>query len=123
MCDRALVIYKGKIIAEETISDLTEKKVITLGIVKPAETAIEQCLTALQSLAPISDIEHYQEDGEGYTFTIDCKGGRDARNAISLKAQENNWRILELSATATSLEKVFGNLIKEEGDKNVTAQG
>ncbi len=112
-CDRALVINKGRIVAEESIRELTEEKVVTLSIARAEHTTLDEVTTALKSLASIADLESSQT-GETMTFTIMCKGLKNASNAISLKAQELGWRIVELRAESTLLEDVFTRLIKEE---------
>lgn len=112
-CDRVVVINRGRIIAEESIKELTEKKIITFSIKKPEQGTLESIATVLKSLAPVGDVIAKQDD-DILSFEITGKGARDARTALSVKADEMRWRIMEFSTVSTSLEDVFQNLIKEE---------
>lgn len=117
-CDRVLVINKGRIVAEESISELTEEKNVTMVIEKPDSTGLEEVSTAIKSLAQVAELTSGENETE-YRFDIICKGAKDARNALSLKAQECGWRILELTSAFASLEDVFQGIIKEENGTNV----
>ena len=119
-CDRALVISKGRIVAEESIKELTEEKQIRLSILKPESERLEEVSTALKSLVPVADLTGEEVEDE-YVFRITCKGAKDARNAIAVKASEMNWKISHLQAVATTLEEVFGRLIKEEEGRDVAS--
>lgn len=112
-CDRVVVINRGSIIAEESIQELTEKKIITFSIKKPEQGTLESITTVLKSLAPVEDVIAKQDD-DVLSFEITSKGARDARTALSVKAEEMRWRILGFSTVSTSLEDVFQDLIKEE---------
>jgi len=119
-CDRALIINKGKIVAEESIKDLTEEKEVIMAIEKPEGSTLEEISTAIQSLVQVAELKKSEEEGE-YRFEISCKGVKDARNALSLKAREKGWRILELKSTFASLEDVFQNIIEEEDGTDVNS--
>jgi ABC-2 type transport system ATP-binding protein len=111
-CDRALVINRGRLIAEESIRDLTGEKIISFEI-SPPEDDIDAVATVLKSLAPVADVSAEQKD-DRCRFTVQCRKSKDARNALSVKAAEEGWQILELSAVPRSLEEVFKHLVLEE---------
>jgi ABC-2 type transport system ATP-binding protein len=113
-CDRALVIHRGRIVAEETIANLTEVRTIRLTIQRPGGMELAGALTAVKGLAAVADA-HGEVLGDEFQLTIQCKGTRDARTALAVKAQEMGWRVLEMHPAVTSLEDVFRRLIREEG--------
>jgi ABC-2 type transport system ATP-binding protein len=103
MCSRVVIIHKGKIVADDTISKLqqTLSKAFIIDIEFKNKPTIQQ-LMAIDNTLSITDSK------KGYTI----RAKYDVREKIAKKAAENNWLILSMQLEESSLEEVFQSLTK-----------
>ncbi len=117
VCDRIVVINKGKIIADQKTEDITravnENRRFSVKICGPQR----EVLSYLRSKSGIIYAEVGEErDADAYTYLIECAAGVDMRKNLFFSMAEKGWPIVGLEGVGTSLEDIFINLI----DKKVT---
>ncbi|HTQ78523.1 MAG TPA: AAA family ATPase, partial [Thermoanaerobaculia bacterium] len=106
LCDRVLIIDRGRIVAQGTPQDLRERWVgnPTLRVTfknSPPEAA--------EVLAAIPGAARVQPGSEG-SWTVESERGADLREEVFKAAVERSWVLLELASQKASLEDVFVRL-------------
>ena len=117
VCDRIVVINKGKIIADQKTEDITravnDNRRFNLKICGPQK----EVLSHLRSKQGILYAEVGEErDGDAYSYKIECAAGVDMRKNLFFSLAEKGWPIIGLESVGTNLEDIFISLI----DKKVT---
>lgn len=111
VCQRVVIINKGRIVAEDTPEQLSarlrqsEKVSLTLKS-RPAD-----CESKLQAIPGVLQVLPGQGGG---TFLIECELGRDLRDELARVAVMNQWGLLELRTVSMTLEDVFLQLTRHE---------
>lgn len=108
VCDRVIIINKGKIVASDTpdklSSSLTQGHKM-LARIKGGEQKILQALQTVPAFKHITPLP-CRENG-AFDFEIQSGDGVDIREDIFRCAAENNMPILMLKSTDMSLEEIF----------------
>jgi ABC-2 type transport system ATP-binding protein len=101
MCNRVIIINKGKLVADESRESLYKflkaDVRITVEFTQPVDIALIKQLPAVQ-----------QVKQEGARYIITC--GRDIREHISSVAMQHRWILLSMQLEDNSLEEVFQKL-------------
>ena len=112
VCDRVIIINKGKIAGAGTPDELMKKggqELIYVKIKGPREAILEK-IKALENVARVSVRDKESDDIYGYE--IEPRAEVDLREQLSLAVMSNNWSILEFNKKSASLEEVFRELTK-----------
>lgn len=99
ICDRVIIINKGKIVADNNIENLVQEiteQIIEVEFDKTVETALLSQLTSLKSFTQT-----------GTTWELVFETEQDMRPAIFDFAQNNGLKTLQLSLKSKNLESVF----------------
>jgi ABC-2 type transport system ATP-binding protein len=114
-CDRAVIINRGRVVAQDTIANMTQRK-------RGAERLVVQVdgpnAPVRDKLASVSGVKKVKRDdtADGINrYEIECEPGRDVRRELAQAVVQNGWGLLELRAKDFTLEEVFLNLTTEEG--------
>lgn len=105
LCDRAVIINLGKIVADKSIKALTQKaeqNIIHLELAQSIDLKI------LQSLNQIEKVEIVKEN----SYRILATSNTDLRKEIFNLAVAQDWVILEMYKKEYSLEQIFYDLTK-----------
>jgi ABC-2 type transport system ATP-binding protein len=111
VCQRVVIINKGRIVAEDTPEQLSarlrqsEKVSITLKTIPP------DCDMKLRAIPGILNVLPGQAGG---SFLLECELGRDLRDEIARLVVSSNWGLLELRTISMTLEDVFLQLTRHE---------
>jgi ABC-2 type transport system ATP-binding protein len=120
-CDRALIIDRGRIIAEDTPAGLVQafggKGRFLLKLDLDDERA-DEVIKAYSAEPGVQQVERLPESGRG-VFSLRSDGGEDRRARLTRLAFEKNWPLLEFKPSAVSLEEVFVSLVREEKTEGV----
>ena len=134
LCNRVIIINKGKIAAEDTPANLLEtitgSSNLTLEI-KGDSKQVEDVLRKIDGVMHVNtrtmtkrdvqnDVAHNNtsNNNEVSTFDIECKKGMDAREKVFNAMVQNKFILLEMKRSAASLEDIFYHITtKEEGVK------
>lgn len=116
VCDRVLIINKGKIIAEDTpdnLASLVSGKNKYLASVEGDKEKIDSCLSSL------SGVEKFECKGEGekgsYDYIIYAKNGMDIRRELFKAVASMDMVMLSFKSYDISLEDIFITLTNEKG--------
>ena len=103
ICDRVIIINKGKIVADDKLSNL--QKTSTTNIVKVSfKEALEQeWLRRLQAVSSVNKLD-------AYNWTLETEEPEVVRKSLLQLALEHNLNIVSLQSESKSLEEVFRNL-------------
>lgn len=112
VCERVIIINKGKIIADERTDSIVR------AIEDGYRYRIKICgperevATALEKLSGVKSVEVGAErDLDSHAFVIESERGVDSRKAIFNLCSKNGWAIIGLEAVGTDLETVFIRLV------------
>ncbi len=108
MCDRILIMNKGKIIADESPDTLREQFKSTSTILFKIDGVISS-----EQERILSKIVKLVKDKNGYHVFSSTNALRDISNLFQT-SKENNIKISDLKIKETSLEEVFIHLIKDD---------
>jgi len=113
ICDRIIIINKGRIVADDRLSNLQQTKttnVVKVGFQDPLEA---EWLTRLAAAGTVTKID-------SRNWTIQTDEPEQLRKQLQKMAAENNLDIVSLHSETKSLEEVFrsltGNKTKPSGD-------
>ena len=119
VCDRIIVINKGKIIADQKTEDITravnENRRFSVKICGPQRDV----LSLLRQKSGIIYAEVGTErDGDAYTYSIECASGVDIRKSLFFSLAEKGWPIIGLEGVGSNLEDIFISLIDKKVSKS-----
>jgi ABC-2 type transport system ATP-binding protein len=112
VCDRVLIIDRGRIVAEGTPSDLRAKLAgapVVHVTVKGAVSVRED----LSALSGVASVELEEAPGETRARIL-CLQGSDPREEIFRLAVDRGWVLRELARAAMTLEDVFVRLTRHD---------
>jgi ABC-2 type transport system ATP-binding protein len=113
VCERVIIVNKGKIIADARTEDIT--KTIEDGYcyeVKVCAPARE-VVSAFQKLHGVKTaVDTAKRDGDACIINIETAGGVDVRKSIYNLCVKNSWAMIGLCPIGTDLESVFIRLVE-----------
>ncbi len=104
MCNRVVIIDKGKIVADDKIEKLQQK--LTSEVIISVEFKNDVKENALKNISGVISVKQ-----KGKKFLLRCDN--DIREQISQSASINNWILLAMNLEEDSLEDVFQKLTKK----------
>ena len=108
VCDRIVIINKGKIVANEkteNISNVVENnRRFNIKISGPQK----EILAMLKGMQGISYAEVLAErDGDAYTYMVESEYGVDIRKKLFYQLAERGWPMIGMEALGMNLEDIF----------------
>ncbi|HOJ48553.1 MAG TPA: ATP-binding cassette domain-containing protein [Bacillota bacterium] len=119
VCDRIVVINKGKLVANEKTEDLIlaveGSRRLTAKIVGPEA----EVLKMLKSTPGVRYAESIgKRDTDSISYIIESEDNVDVRKSLFFNLAKNNWPLIGLEGDELNLEDIFIRLIdKEKSDK------
>ena len=112
VCDRIIIVNKGKIVADEKTENITraveQNRRFLVKICGPQR----EVLAHLRSRSGIVYAEvQSQRDGDAYCYMIESEVGVDIRKNLFYSLAEKNWPLVGLEAIGMSLEDIFINIV------------
>jgi ABC-2 type transport system ATP-binding protein len=104
ICDRVIIINKGNIVADDTLSNLQKGKTdrhVVLVAFKEEVTA-----DALKKINEVSGVEQ----SSAFNFQLSTANPESVRKQLMELSLKNNWNIVSLQSESNSLEEVFRSL-------------
>ena len=119
VCDRIIIINKGKIVADEKTENITRavnsNRRFQVKICGPQR----EVLSALRAKSGISYVEQLPtRDGDAYVYNIECDADIDIRKSLFYMLAEKNWPLLGLEPLGMSLEDVFVAIVDQSAPEN-----
>ncbi len=122
VCSRAIIIDRGKVVANGTPADLRQKSdvagAVKVRVVGPAEPALRQKLSQLDQTRKVEVLALHDS---GITARVFPKpGARGLSGAVANACQAEKWALHELTVEEGRLDEVFRNItmpdtVKEAG--------
>jgi ABC-2 type transport system ATP-binding protein len=104
LCDRVVIINKGKLVADNKVSELKaiqqSRQVLTLEFSNEIEAAL------IKQLETVQDVNYL---GKG-NYEVICNVEKDIRADLFKLASEKGWTLLGMKQEERSLENVFTEL-------------
>ena len=122
-CARAVIVSKGRVVADGTLDDIRAKSGRTRYVVSVHEKkaqgdqvapTAQQVADALSSIVGVSTVRETPSDDTTHTFTLQAAGDVDVRSDIFQLMVDKGWLLIELHRDAQSLGDVFRDLTKSE---------
>lgn len=104
MCDRVIIINKGKIVADDTLVNLQKGKTEDHFVIVSFKENIP--VDRFKNLKDVTNVEQL-ETGNWKLKTTNPEGLRKQLMELSL---QNNWNIVSLQSESSSLEEIFRSL-------------
>lgn len=106
LCDRVIVINKGKLVADDSLSSLMNRRKESAVFIAEFQHEIDR-----QVMLSIPEVREVQDAGPGI-YKIFSSGGSDLRSALFRLASEKNLPLVGLKQEESSLEEVFASLTR-----------
>ncbi len=117
ICNKVIIINKGKIVAIDTPENLENKVTNNNNIYVTVEDLENKIQTMKEKIKDIQKIKLIAENEDGTKqYEIQAKGESDLRKAIFAEFAKENITIFEMKKADTTLEDAFMKLI-EGGEK------
>lgn len=119
VCDRVIIINKGKFVAEDTPENLSKKIGNSHRMMFSIAGDREKAEEILNSFAGISNVVCVSSEGDAYNFEFDTIMDAEERKQLFFAFAENSMPILTQKEIETSLEDIFLELTQsaEKEDK------
>jgi ABC-2 type transport system ATP-binding protein len=105
VCDRAIIISKGKIVADNTLKNLEEESSQSIVTVEfDSEVKIEE----IQNISGVKKVE-----GSGKNFIVSSAEDIDVRKNIFDFAVKKNISVLSMTKNKGNLENIFRDLTQK----------
>lgn len=103
ICDRVIIINKGKIVADDKLSNLHQQSSSSLVRVQFKEALEQEWLRRLAAVKSVNKID-------AYTWSIETNDPEMVRTELKKLERENNLDIVSLQSENQSLEEIFRSL-------------
>ncbi len=118
VCDRIIIINKGKIVADEKTENISRafegSRRFNVKICGPQR----EVLAMLREKPGIVYAEVLAErDGDAYTYMIESAVGVDIRKNLFYSLAEKNWPLIGMEALGMSLEDIFISIVDKSDEK------
>jgi gliding motility-associated transport system ATP-binding protein len=112
LCQRVIILNKGRIVATDTVSNLTAQlqtsRMVHLTIQGPPEEVLPALTSQPGILRAVA-----REEGIG-KYTLEMNKDQDVRAQLAKMIVDRNWGLLEMASQELSLEEIFVQLVTEE---------
>jgi ABC-2 type transport system ATP-binding protein len=105
-CTRVLIMYEGRVLADDTTENLQRgdgSTPVVAEVAAPRE-ALEACWN---EAAEVDDFEIMPLDGSYHRCSLTPTRGADLRTFVYAQAMANGWRLRELTRTRHTLEDIY----------------
>lgn len=122
VCDRIIIINKGKIVADEKTENITRvvenNRRFNVKVCGPQK----EILQTIKEIPGVSFAEvGTTRDGEAYVFTIESEMGVDIRKKLFFTLAQKGWAMIGLEAVGMSLEDIFISVVDQtEKEKSLS---
>ena len=112
VCDRIIIINKGKIVADERTENINRavqgNRRYNARVIGPSR----EIMAAIRDISGVEKVELLPErDGEACIYSIECDPTKDIRKRLFLLLAEKTWPLIGLETIGMSLEDIFINIV------------
>lgn len=113
LCDRVLIINKGKIVAEDTTENLQARLLGAERVVVRVRGEADELAETIKSVKGVRKVEALEDGGVEFEFAA----GKDLRPEVAKQIIKDGYDLLELRPLGMSLEEIFLELTTNDGKK------
>ena len=113
ICGRVLIINEGRIVAEDTPSNLAQRFQGVDRLEVEIGGPVAEVLPALRKIGGVAEVNHRRSQNRE-VYEIQVGRGQDLRDAISRAVISNDWSLLSMQLMGMSLEDIFLRLTTQE---------
>ena len=117
VCDRIIIINKGKIVADELTENINRvadgSRRYRVKICGPQR----EVLSMLNDRSDVSFVEALPaRDGDAYTYLVESAPNIDMRKSLFYTLSQKGWPLVGMEALGMSLEDIFISIVDRTGD-------
>ncbi|MDP1545434.1 MAG: ATP-binding cassette domain-containing protein [Anaerolineales bacterium] len=113
LCDRVLIINKGKIVAEDTTENLQARLIGAERVIVRVRGEADELADTIKQVKGVRKVET-QDDG---AVEFEFASGKDLRPEVAKQVIKDGYDLLELRPLGMSLEDIFLELTGNEAKK------
>ncbi|OHB84523.1 MAG: ABC transporter [Planctomycetes bacterium RIFCSPHIGHO2_02_FULL_38_41] len=113
LCERVIIINKGKIVAMDTPTNLAIQLRAGNNLVLEVRGNGEKIKNALTNIKSVKKVV-WQDKGEISNFTVEAEKGADVREDVFSNIVKNNGIIREMKQASITLEEIFHQITMRE---------
>jgi ABC-2 type transport system ATP-binding protein len=118
VCDRIIVLHKGKVVAVDTPDNLTSRLRGSETMYVQLDPMGADAASVLAAIDGVTRVSASSEPrGSALGLEIESDAGRDIRRELAAAIVNRGWGLLELRPMRLSLEDVFLKLTMQESDQ------
>ena len=108
VCDRVIIINKGKLMADGAIDTLAQSMSQNHRLKVRLDGAEADVLQALRAIPDVAKVQQSTQLEAGlFDYEIEPKNNADLRKAVNAVAQEHGWNIYRMESGLLTLEDIF----------------
>ena len=108
VCDRVIIINRGRIAADDTTENLTKSITTDHRLIARIDGAREEVLKTIKGISGVVSVTADMEREKGvYDYEIETKEDADIRRELFKRIAARNWIILGLKTSEMTLEDIF----------------
>lgn len=117
ICERVVIISRGKLVATDSMENLTNRMRGSelIGVVVEGQTEAGPVQEKLERVAGVSRVILKETNAGSCSFEVESLQGRSIRADLARAVVESGWNLTELRPVSLSLEEVFLQLTATEG--------
>lgn len=113
ICDRVLIINKGKIVAEDTTENLQARLIGAERVVVRVRGESDELADTIKSVKGVRGVETKEDGAVEFEFA----SGKDLRPEVAKEIIKSGYDLLELRPLGMSLEEIFLELTGSDSKK------
>ena len=110
VCNRVIIIERGKIAVDDTLENLRTGSAIVLE----ARGSAEAIRRALESAPGVDRVNLARQEGEYASFEVLAADGTDLRELLAARVIQNGWPLRKLDLRRTTLEDRFIQAVTQQ---------
>ncbi len=114
VCDRIVVINRGKIVADDTEENILAGFDDEKNIYLTAQGDKQSVLDSLEAISGVQKVTCRKAKGGNLDIVIKTAGECDIRKAVFESAASGGWAILEMHSSKPTLEEIFIRLTEQK---------
>jgi ABC-2 type transport system ATP-binding protein len=111
LCDRVVIIHRGRLLAEDTPAGLAARLGGGVRVVVRVEGPVEAVAAALQELTRAPELDVQQADGE-VRCVVHGGDARALQRTVAARIVREGWTLREIREEAPTLEDLFVRLVR-----------
>ncbi len=124
VCDRVIVINKGKLVADDTAENLSHNLTEDFRYIARIEGPEEEVEKLLQGISGIVEVQSLGQKEPGVCeYSLEAEPGSDVRRELFKRLADRNYPLLGLKTTELTLEDIFLQLTQDSSAEQKTDGG